>query len=299
MLKSHGRFPYSAIVDRPDFSWPEGKRLAFYVALNLEHFAYGEGLGIAYSPGLPQPNTYNWAWREYGNRVGVWRLKKLFDELSIPVSLLLNSEVYEHCPEVVAAFRARGDEVVGHGRTNSEHQHDFDEAGERRLIEEVRDAIRRHEGQAPAGWLSPGVNPSAATPDLLQEAGYSYILDWPMDDQPVWLKTRRGHILSVPYPHEVNDIPMICLHHGTAEGFADMIIDNFEEMLLQSAEQPLVFGVALHAFIAGQPFRLKHLRRALTHLRERGEGVWFATSGAVARHFAAQAPIRPETGGSP
>src|SRR4030095_5321872 len=149
MLRSHGRFPYSAIVNRPDWTWPGGRRLAVYVALNLEHFAYGEGLGISYSPGLPHPNTYNWAWREYGNRVGVWRLLDLFDRLEVPVSLLLNSEVYEHCPEVVAAFRKRGDEVVGHGRTNSEHQNDFDEAREAILIRRVRDALAPPEGGPP------------------------------------------------------------------------------------------------------------------------------------------------------
>ena len=106
MLRDHGRFKYSAIVDRPDYTWPEGKRLAFYVALNMEHFSYGEGLGISMSPGIPHPNTYNWAWREYGNRVGVWRLLDLFTDLELPISVLLNSEVYDHCPEVVAAFRA-------------------------------------------------------------------------------------------------------------------------------------------------------------------------------------------------
>lgn len=290
MLPDHGRFKYSAITDRPDYTWPEGKRLAFHVALNFEHFAYGEGLGISMSPGIPHPNTYNWAWREYGNRVGVWRLLEVFDALELPVSLLLNSEVYDHCPEVVAAFRARGDEIVAHGRTNSEHQNDFDEAGEAALIKEATEIIALHEGKPPKGWLSPGVNPSTLTPDLLQEAGYTYILDWPMDDQPVWLKTRTGHILSVPYPHEVNDIPMVMLHHGSAAGFADMMIDNFDEMLEQSKRQPLVYGIGLHAFIVGQPFRLRHLRRSLEHVCRHRDQVWFTTIGAVADYFTANVP---------
>lgn len=246
MLRDHGRFAYSAIVNRPNWSWPDGRRLAVYIAVNLEHFAYGEGLGLSYSPGIPHPNTYNWAWREYGNRVGVWRLLELFDRLQLPVSLLLNSEVYDHCPEVVAAFRKRGDEVLGHGRTNSEHQNDFDEVGEAALIRDVTEAITRFEGHPPRGWLSPGVNPSAVTPDLLQEAGYTYLLDWPMDDQPVWMKTRQGRILSVPYPHEVNDIPMIAIHHGTAPAFAQMIMDNFDEMLDHSRSQPLVLDRKRH-----------------------------------------------------
>lgn len=285
MLRDHGRFKYSAIVDRPDFAWPGGRRLAVYVALNFEHFAYGEGLGISMSPGIPHPNTYNWAWREYGNRVGVWRLIELFDALKLPVSLLLNSEVYDHCPEVVAAFRKRGDEIVGHGRTNSEHQNDFDEAGETALIRAATQTIARHEGKAPKGWLSPGVNPSDVTPDLLQEAGYTYLLDWPMDDQPVWLKTRRGRILSVPYPHEVNDIPMIMLHHGGAAPFADMIVDTFDEMVEQSKRQPLVYGISLHAFIVGQPYRLRHLRRALEHVCRQRDRIWLTTAGGVADHF--------------
>jgi peptidoglycan/xylan/chitin deacetylase (PgdA/CDA1 family) len=294
MLPGPGRFPYSAITRRPDFSWAEGKRLAVHYSLNLEHFAYGQGLGLSYSPGIPHPNTYNWAWREYGNRVGVWRLLEIFDDFRIPVSLLLNSEVYDHCPEVVAAFRARGDEIVGHGRTNSEHQNDFDEEGERKLIADVTAAILRHEGKPPKGWLSPGVNPRASTPDLLREAGYTYVLDWPMDDQPVWMRTRAGPILSIPYPHEVNDIPMIALHHGTAPAFADMMIDNFDEMLRQSAKQPLVYGIALHAFLLGQPYRLKHLRRAMAHIEAHSAEVWFATTGQIAAHFAQHAPIKPE-----
>jgi peptidoglycan/xylan/chitin deacetylase (PgdA/CDA1 family) len=290
MLRDHGRFPYSAIGRRPAFRWPGNRRLAVHVAVNLEHFAYGEGLGLSYSPGIPHPNTYNWAWREYGNRVGVWRLLEVLDRLDLRASLLVNAEVYHHCPEVVAAFRERGAEMVGHGRTNSEHQNDFDEAGEAALIREVTETIARFEGTPARGWLSPGVNPSAVTPDLLQEAGYTYVLDWPMDDQPVWMRTRRGHILSVPYPHEVNDIPMIALHHGTAAAFADMIVDSFDEMLDQSRAQSLVFGIALHAFIAGQPFRLRHLRRALEHLTHRRDDVWFATTGEIARHFAEHVP---------
>jgi allantoinase len=154
----------------------------------------------------------------------------------------------------------------------------------------VTAAITRFEGQPPRGWLSPGVNPSAMTPDLLQEAGYTYLLDWPMDDQPVWIKTRGGRILSVPYPHEVNDIPMIAIHHGTAPAFAEMIIDSFDEMLEQSRRQPLVFGIALHAFLVGQPYRLRHLRRAFEHIVAHRQDIWLTTSGAIARSFAEGVP---------
>jgi hypothetical protein len=114
-----------------------------------------------------------------------------------------------------------------------------------------------------------------------------------MDDQPVWIKTRHGHLLSVPYPHEVNDIPMIALHHGSAAAFADAIIDQFDEMLEQSKGQSLVFGIGLHAFLVGQPFRLRHLRRALEHVCRYRDEVWLTTTGEIATHFITHAPIKP------
>lgn len=291
MLRSHNRFPYSPIVNRPDFAWPGGKRLAVYIAVCVEHFSYGEGLGLAYSPGLSHPNSYNWAWREYGNRVGGWRLIELLDEFHLPSTVLLNTACYEHCPELIAKHRERGDEIIGHGRTNSEHQNGMPIEQERSLIEEVTQAIERHEGKHPGGWMSPGAHPSANTEDLLAGAGYRYTLDWPMDDQPVWMSTKSGPLLAVPYPHEVNDVPMVVLHDGTATAFADMVIDNFDEMLSQSERQSLVFGITIHTFIVGQPFRIRQFRRALDHmLRHANDRVWFTTAGQIADYFAAKFP---------
>ena len=132
----------------------------------------------------------------------------------------------------------------------------------------------------PAGWLSPWIAETEHTPDLLDEAGYRYVLDWCMDDQPVWLKTRSGRILAVPYPQELNDSAAIIGRRVSAAEFADMIIDQFDEMLEQSREQPLVMGIALHAMIVGQPFRLRQLRRAFAHLARHREAVWLTTAGA-------------------
>ena len=127
---------------------------------------------------------------------------------------------------------------------------------------------------------------TAATPDLLQEAGYAYVLDWCADDQPVWLTTRGGRLLAVPYPQELNDSNAIVARRASASEFADMIVDQFDEMRAQSAEQPLVMGIALHAYIVGQPFRLRHLRRALAHVAAHGDEVWLATAARIAGHYA-------------
>jgi len=284
-LPDHGRYRYHPITERPDYSWPDGRRLAVYVALNLEHFAFGEGLGAELAPGGPQPDVLNYAWRDYGNRVGVWRLLELFESLKLPVAVVTNSEMYEYCPQVLAALRARGDEMVAHGRTNSERPGALTENAERALIAGVTATMTDAEGRAPQGWLGPWISESRHTPDLLQEAGYRYLLDWCCDDQPVWFRTRSGLILSVPYPQEINDIPAIVARRAGAAEFADMIIDNFDEMLDQATQQPLVCGIALHPYIVGQPFRLRHLRRALAHIAHKADRIWLTRPGAIASHI--------------
>lgn len=293
------RLDYSAITARPDFTWPGGKRLAVYFALCVEHFSYGSGLGLPYSPGLDHPATYNWAWREWGNRVGGFRFADLFDDLALPLAVLLNTRCYDHCPELVDVFRRRGDEFVAHGRTNSENQNGMSLEDERALVAEVTAAMEEAEGRAPMGWMSPGANPSANTEDILAEQGYAYTLDWPVDDQPVWLKTRSRPLLSVPYPQEVNDVPMVVLHHGTSEAFATMVADNVLEMRDQAmAGRSLVAGITIHTFIAGQPFRLRRLREAIGRIMEHRDDIWFTTPGAIAAHHREVAGIAPPAAGA-
>jgi peptidoglycan/xylan/chitin deacetylase (PgdA/CDA1 family) len=283
-LKSHGRYGYAAIHSRRDYSWPGGRRLAVYLGFNIEHFAFGEGLGASIGPPSPPPDVLNYSWRDYGNRVGVWRCLELFDELKLPAGVLINTALYDHCPEVVAAFVRRGDELIGHGHTNSERQGDMPEAEEHALLRYCRERIARESGKPPAGWLSPWISESFLTPDLLVETGYRYTLNWCHDDQPVRFATRAGPLWSIPYPQELNDIPMIVARHLDGRDFADMIVDNFEEMLAQSRAQPLVMGVALHPYIVGQPYRLRHLRRALRHVAAHREAIWFTTPGAICTH---------------
>jgi allantoinase len=286
-LRSHGRYNYSPITARPDYRWPNGTRLAAYIALNLEHFSFGEGLGAQLVPsGGLEPDVLNYAWRDYGNRVGVWRMLAEFERLGLPVAVLVNSEIYTYCPEVMEAFRKRGDEVVGHGRTNSERQSNMKRNEEAQLIQEVTATIAGHEGARPKGWLGPWISESMDTLELLKAEHYEYVLDWCHDDQPTWLETRGGPLLSVPYPQEINDIPAIAVARVPPSEFACMIIDQLDEMLEQSAGQPLVAGIALHPYLVGQPFRLRHLRRALEHLSGLRDRLWLSRPGAIADHFA-------------
>lgn len=284
-LKYHDRYDYLPITDRADFDWPDGKRLALHVALNVEHFIFGGSGHFAAAIGHP-PDHRNYAWREYGVRLGFWRLVELFDQFELPASHLVNTACYDHYPQIFERIRQRSDEIVGHGRTNSERQGEMLEEDEARLIHQVTETIRHHEGAPPLGWMGPWISESHVTLDLLREEGYTYCMDWPCDDQPIWLRTRSGPILSVPYPTELNDAPSQLTRHEQPVDFANLIIDQFDEMLRQSEQAPLVMGISLHTFIMGQPFRLTHLRRAFEHIRNHPDvgRVWFARPGEIARH---------------
>ncbi|MEO8441237.1 MAG: polysaccharide deacetylase family protein [Betaproteobacteria bacterium] len=285
-LPGHNRYPFSAIGKRADYSWPGGKRLAFYVAISAEHFAFGAGLGEDISTlGAPQTQR-NFGWRDYGQRVGLWNLVKTLAELKLPLAHAVNGVLYSERPELVARLHARGDEIIAHGRTSAELHNDMWEIDEAYVIREVTDAIARQADKPPAGWLGPGFGESRVTVDLLKEAGYQYVLDWPADDQPFWMNTRAGPLLSVPYPLELNDVTALLHRRHSAREFGDMIVNQFEVMLAQSAQQPLVFALGLHAYVAGQPFRLRAIRQAFKHcLAHRDSGnVWFTRPGDIARY---------------
>ena len=237
------------------------------------------------STGAPSPQSHrNYAWRDYGNRVGLWYYLDLLDEFALPGAHNVNSAVLEACPDIVERLNGRGDEYVGHGRTNSERQDVLWEEDERRLIDECTEVVTRLSGRRPEGWLGPYIAESGVTLDLLKEAGYRYVMDWAMDDQPVWMRTRAGPILSVPYPLELNDSPSLVFRRHTGRQFAEMIVDQFDEMLEQSRKYPLVFAVSVHPFIIGEPFRLRAFRGAVRHILEQREALWITTPGEIARY---------------
>ncbi|MCK0100692.1 polysaccharide deacetylase family protein [Pseudohalocynthiibacter sp. F2068] len=285
-IRHHNRYPFVPLPERPVYDWPEGKRLAVCLFNNIEWFSFMTGLGSDHTlPGAAQ-TTRNYAWRDYGNRVGIWYLFDLLDALGLPASHNVNAAALDQCPEIVARIRARGDEVIGHGVTNSERQDVMDEATERAMIAETTQTITHHFAAPPKGWLGPYIVQSEITLDLLKEAGYSYMLDWPADDQPFWMRTRAGPMLSMPYSIELNDSPAQVFRHHTGREFEEMIIDHFDEMLLQSEKYPLVFNIVLHPFVIGQPFRLRALRRALDHILKHRDDLWLTTPGGIAGHIA-------------
>ena len=214
-------------------------------------------------------------------------LMDMFDDLQIPVQHQLNTAIYDECPDIPARIRSRNDEFLGHGYTNSEEQGGLSEQKEKDLIAECTATITKHEGKAPTGWMSPWLSNSETTMDLLQEAGYRYVMDWTMDDQPIWIKTRGGKILSMPYPVEANDNRGIVWYRYTSSEFTDMLIDNFDEMLEQTQRDghPLVCPISLHPFVVGRPYRIRQLRRALEHILKYKDRIWLTRPGDICQHI--------------
>ena len=289
MIPQHDRYDFVPLHERRNYSWPGGRNLAFLVTTNVEWFAFGAGLGNDIAK-LNEPQTHrNHSWRDYGNRIGIWRLFDLLDELRLPAGHCTNSLVYEYAPQITDAMRRRGDEVIAHGRSNAENLRGLWQPDEERILREVTETIARHEGRAPAGWFGAGAYETAHTPDLLHELGYRYLMDWPMDDQPVWMRTRSGRILSIPYPVETDDAQGVIHRRWSAATFADAVVDQFDEMLRQSEAQPLVMNVSLHPYVFGQPFRLRRLRAALAHCAGH-RSVWYCRPGEIADHCYGELP---------
>jgi allantoinase len=286
LLPQHDRYDYVPLPERRDYSWPDSRRLAFVVTTNIEWFAFNAGMG--HDPAKTnEPQTHrNYSWRDYGNRLGIWRLFDLLDELRLPAAHNTNSLVYHYAPQITDAIRRRGDEVVAHGRTNAENLRGMWAADEERLIQEVTQTIQAHEGRPPRGWMGAGAYETASTPDLLKANGYRYVMDWPMDDQPVWLRTRFGPLLSVPYPIETDDAQSIVHRKYTGRDFCDLLVAQFEEMVRQCERHPLVMNVSLHPYIFGHPYQVHFLRKALAHCTGHALAgrVWWTRPGEIAEY---------------
>ncbi|PRY17338.1 polysaccharide deacetylase family protein [Kineococcus rhizosphaerae] len=282
----HALWDYRPITAAPGPVWPGGRRLAVYVAIGLEEYRFGAGQTEDIVPDVAAPDLVNTSWRDYGNRVGAFRLLERLERHGIPPTVLLNTALYDTAPELVAAARRAGAEFVGHGVSNSDSLAAMSAADEAGYLRAVAARIEAEEGVAPGGWSSPWLTHTPSTLDNLAAAGYRYLLDLRLDDRPVPLATGAGPLLTLPYALEVNDSTTVVGRAASATEFADMVVDEFDELLERSEEQPLVMSVVVHSFISGAPFRLRALDRALRHLGSHRDRVWFTQPRAIAAHLA-------------
>jgi allantoinase len=276
-------FTYSPIVDRAPIAWPDGARVAFYVGLNVEHFyvdAPSTSL-VDLTTGLV-PDALNYGWRDYGARVGIWRLIEIFDRHGIRPSVLLNSDVVDRYPQIMRAGVERDWAWLAHGRTNSTIHSGLAVDEERAVLREIVDTIERATGTRPKGWMGPGLSETFATPRLLAELGLRYVLDWTNDDQPYALDVPG--MLSVPYTVELNDVGIFTFKSFTGPEFLQMVKDQFDQLYADAATSGRVMPIALHPFVIGQAFRAKHLDEALAYITGH-DGVWLTTSDEIAEHY--------------
>lgn len=272
---------YSALPTRPASRWPGGARVALWVAVGVEAYRPDGEMTEDILPKEAGHDLVNAAWRDYGNRVGAFRL---FDRLSasgIRPAVLLNTDVYDHAPDVLTAARAIGAEIVAHGLSNSDTLAGMGSDAEHVYIQRCRARIAQQEGSTPGGWSSPWLAHNPTTLANLRRAGVRYLLDFRLDDQPVWLTTPAGPLLSIPYASELNDSTTMIGRAAGAEEFARMITDEFDELVQSSGDQAVVMSIVLHSFISGQPFRLRALARALEHLTAGHDNVWLATPSEI------------------
>lgn len=277
----HGRFDYSAIVDRKPLRWPNGARVAVWVIPNIEHFLFDRPSTslVGVTIGL-KPDVLNYSWRDYGPRVGIWRMMDIMERHGVKGTVALNSDVCALYPRIIEAGKSLGWEWMGHGKNNSALMTMESEDEERAFIKDVVGTIAKATGKAPRGWLSPALSETVRTPDLLAEAGIDYVGNWVNDDQPYPMKVKSGKLTSIPYSAEINDIPALLDQKQSAEDFGRMIEDQFDVLYEDGGTTGRVMSICLHPFLIGQPYRSKYFDKALAHIRSRRE-VWIATGSEI------------------
>jgi len=287
------RLAYSAIAERPPLKLPGGARMAVWIIVNVEEWDPTQPMPrtVLTPPagGSPMPDVPNWAWHEYGNRVGFWRFIEVFDALAVPAVLAINGSALAAYPPIVRAAVEREWEFIGHGFTQRNLQK---VKNERADIRKTRELILRATGRSPRGWLGPGLTETWETPDLLIEEGCDYVADWVLDDQPVWLKTRAKPLLNIPYTQECNDVAMMLIQHHKASEYSDRALDQFEQIYADAAKSARIMALVVHPYIMGAPHRLKYFRRVLEFVRNKND-VKFWTGEQIADWYRATGPQAP------
>ncbi len=274
----NARIPYSAITQRQPLQLPGGARVAVWVIVNIEEWDPNETMPrtVLTPPagGAPLPDIPNWAWHEYGNRVGFWRMLEVLDEQRIQAVLAINGRAIASYEPIARAALERGWEFIGHGYSQKNMQKVADERAD---IRRTTEAIRAFGGSAPRGWLGPGLTETWETPDLLVEEGYDYVCDWVLDDEPVLLQTRAGPIVNIPYTQECNDVAMMLIQHHKASEYSDRAIDQFDQIHDDARNSARVMALVVHPYIMGAPHRMKYFEQTLDYILAKS-GVWFTTA---------------------
>jgi allantoinase len=279
----YGPFPYSPMIRRPKVIWPNGARLAFWIIPNIEFFSLMEKVPAgAGGSGVQPPDVPSWAVRDYGNRVGVFRLMDVMERYGVRGTVALNSDLCEHHHEIIEEGLARNWEFMGHNESNTRRLNEAEPGAEAGIVQRTVSTIGKATGVKPRGWLSSGLQETWDTLEHLSEAGVDYVCDWTNDDQPYAMTLDNGRdMLSVPYSHEINDKPAFDKFHMSGPEFGAMIKRQFDVLWREGEQSARVMAIALHPYLTGVPHRIDAFEEALAYIC-RHEGVWLTTGSEIA-----------------
>jgi peptidoglycan/xylan/chitin deacetylase (PgdA/CDA1 family) len=286
----YGPFPYRTARDLLHFRWPGEARLALWVIPNIEFFPLDEL--VPGGRGVPDLNV--WSKRDYGNRIGVFRLMDVMARYGVRGTVALNSDICVAHPQIVSECMRLDWELMGHCESNSRALNTVGADEEADVIANVVATIERLSGTRPRGWLGAGLQETWATLDHLADAGLDYVADWPNDDQPYMIYPGEGRLVSLPYSLEINDRPAFERSYRSSAEFEQMIRDQFDVLYRESEKAAKVMAIALHPFLIGMPHRIKALENAFDYILGH-EGVWVATGSEIVDHFVS---VTTEKGGA-
>lgn len=290
MTRPEQRFEFSAITKRPRWELPNGARVAVYTVVYIEEWDIEKPVAREYVPSpagvVTVPNVPNWAWHEYGMRVGIWRMIEALEKRGIVANAALNARVCLGAGEPVArALRECGWPFMGHGYGQAA-VHTLED--QRTAIQDSFNVLQRYTGKAPGGWVGPGLHETLDTPDYLAEAGFKFVCDWPMDEHPLTMKTRHGPLVAMPYNFELSDLPMMVVHGYDSETWLQRLKDQFDRLYAEGEAQPRVMSMGVHPYIMGVPHRIKYFEAGFDYMRKHND-VWFATADEIHEWFTAGA----------
>lgn len=290
----HDLYPASNLFTRPPVAWPDGKRVAVALLVNLEWFPITPSDKPFRAPGhmqTPYPDYRHYTSRDYGTRVGLYRLLDAFAKAGVRASIAVNSAIAERHPSILRDIVSAGHEVMAHSTDmNGTIATGLAEDEERALIERARDVLAGVTGTAPRGWQSIARSQSWNTPRLLVEAGFDYMCDWVNDELPYHVTTAAGGIVSLPFNHELSDRQIVTVQQQSMESMARQVEDAFDWLDAEAAHHGgRMLPLALTPYITGLPYRMDQFEALLANLAARPEA-WFATAGEIVDSWSAQSP---------
>lgn len=275
------RFDYSAITQRPVWSLPQGAKLAVYPVVNVEDWDFEKAVPRQYvaapSGASVVPDVQNWAWHEYGMRVGFWRVLEALEKRKLRASAPVNARLCRTYRPVAQAMLDAGWEFLGHGVTQGPMHAVPDQAAS---IAQSYALLKEFTGKAPLGWLGPGMHETDETLDLLAATGFQYVCDWAMDEQPVRMRVTQGSMVAMPYSLEMADLPMMVVHHHESRVWLERVREHATRLLQDGAHTARVMPLSVHPYIMGVPHRIAYFEAALDFLREQ-PGVWITTAAEI------------------